>query len=132
MNKPHPSSLTEGLNPTQKEAVTWPPETPLLILAGAGSGKTRILTHRIAHLIQSGVPSFHILGVTFTNKAAGEMRDRVQKLVSQQVWISTFHSTCLRILRQDGLAIGIDPRFLIYDEYDQLQIIKECCKDLGL
>lgn len=129
---PDPSALTSKLNPAQREAVQWPAETPLLVLAGAGSGKTRILTHRIAHLIRQGVPAFHILGVTFTNKAAGEMRARVQKLVAQQVWISTFHSTCLRILRQDGAAIGIDPHFLIYDEYDQLQLIKECLKDLNM
>ncbi|HNX69372.1 MAG TPA: UvrD-helicase domain-containing protein [Candidatus Omnitrophota bacterium] len=125
-------SLTAGLNPTQKEAVTWPPQRPLLILAGAGSGKTRILTHRIAYLISCGVPAFHILGVTFTNKAAAEMRLRIEKLVSQQVWISTFHSTCLRILRMDGAAIEIDRSFIIYDEYDQLVIIKECIAELGL
>ncbi len=126
-----PESILEKLNPTQREAVTWGP-TPLLILAGAGSGKTRILTHRIAHLISCGIPSFHILGVTFTNKAAQEMRSRIEKLVAQQVWISTFHSTCLRILRQDGPAIDLDKNFIIYDEYDQLQVIKECVKDLSL
>lgn len=126
------TDILSALNSTQREAVTWPKETPLLILAGAGSGKTRILTHRIAHLISQGIPGFHILGVTFTNKAAGEMRSRVEKLTRQQVWISTFHSTCLRILRQDSAAIGMDPKFIIYDEYDQLQIIKECLRDLNL
>ena len=131
MSNSRHSSLLSGLNPTQREAVIWPKETPLLVLAGAGSGKTRILTRRIAQLIQEGVPAFHILGVTFTNKAAGEMRARVQQLVAQQVWISTFHSTCLRILRQDGAAIGIDPKFVIYDESDQLQLIKECVRDLN-
>ncbi|OQA40240.1 MAG: ATP-dependent DNA helicase PcrA [Candidatus Omnitrophica bacterium ADurb.Bin314] len=124
-------NLLANLNPTQKEAVTWPKETPLLILAGAGSGKTRILTHRIAYLIREGVPGFNILGVTFTNKAAGEMRARVERLTNQQVWISTFHSTCLRILRMDGAAIGLDPHFLVYDESDQLQLIKECIRELS-
>lgn len=123
--------LLAQLNPAQRQAVTWP-ATPLLILAGAGSGKTRILTHRIAHLIQCGVAPFNILGVTFTNKAAGEMKNRVQKLVSQEVWISTFHSTCLRILRMDGAGIGLDRNFSIYDDSDQLVIIKECMKELNL
>lgn len=125
------NDILSTLNSTQKQAVTWSPGTPLLVLAGAGSGKTRILTHRIAYLISCGVPAFHILGVTFTNKAAQEMRTRIEKLVSQQVWVSTFHSTCLRILRMDGAAIEIDRNFIIYDEYDQLQIIKECVQELG-
>jgi DNA helicase-2/ATP-dependent DNA helicase PcrA len=124
-------SLLAQLNPVQKEAVTWP-HSPLLVLAGAGSGKTRILTHRIAHLISQGVRPFHILGVTFTNKAAGEMRSRVQRLVHQDVWIQTFHSTCLRILRIDGASIGLDRHFAVYDDSDQLTIIKECLKDLQL
>jgi DNA helicase II / ATP-dependent DNA helicase PcrA len=124
--------LLADLNPAQKEAVSWPPVRPLLILAGAGSGKTRILTHRIAYLIEHGVPAFHILGVTFTNKAAAEMRNRIEKLVSQRVWVSTFHSTCLRILRQDGPAMELDRNFIIYDEYDQLQVIKECVAELKL
>ena len=124
--------LLAGLNPAQKEAVTWSPVRPLLILAGAGSGKTRILTHRIAYLIEHGVPAFNILGVTFTNKAAAEMRNRIERLVSQRVWVSTFHSTCLRILRQDGPAMELDRNFIIYDEYDQLQVIKECVAELKL
>ncbi len=124
--------LLSDLNPAQREAVSWPPVRPLLILAGAGSGKTRILTHRIAYLIEHGVPAFNILGVTFTNKAAAEMRNRIEKLVSQRVWVSTFHSTCLRILRQDGPAIELDRNFIIYDEYDQLQVIKECIAELKL
>ncbi len=124
--------LLAGLNPSQKEAVTWSPVRPLLILAGAGSGKTRILTHRIAYLIGQGVPAFNILGVTFTNKAAQEMRNRIERLVAQRVWVSTFHSTCLRILRQDGPAIELDRNFIIYDEYDQLQVIKECVAELKL
>ena len=124
--------LLVNLNPSQKEAVTWPPVRPLLILAGAGSGKTRILTHRIAYLIEHGVPAFNILGVTFTNKAAQEMRNRIEKLVAQRVWVSTFHSTCLRILRQDGPSMELDRNFIIYDEYDQLQVIKECIAELKL
>ncbi len=124
--------LLKGLNPAQREAVTWPADKPLLIIAGAGSGKTRILTHRIAWLIGKGIPAFSILGVTFTNKAAKEMQHRIERLVSQRVWISTFHSTCLRILRQDGAAIGIDPLFSILDEQDQLSNIKECLYDLQM
>jgi len=124
--------LLRDLNPMQREAVAWLPVRPLLILAGAGSGKTRILTHRIAWLIAHGVPAFNILGVTFTNKAAQEMRSRIEKLVAQQVWVSTFHSTCLRILRQDGPAIELDRNFIIYDEYDQLQVIKDCVAELNL
>ncbi|HTL47933.1 MAG TPA: UvrD-helicase domain-containing protein [Verrucomicrobiae bacterium] len=123
--------LLEKLNPAQKEAVIWP-ASPLLILAGAGSGKTRILTHRIAHLIFEGVPSFNILGVTFTNKAAQEMKLRVQRLVNQDVWISTFHATCLRILRMEAPRIEIDRNFSIYDDSDQLTLIKECVKELNM
>lgn len=125
-------SLLEKLNPAQKEAVIWPPNKPLLILAGAGSGKTRILTHRIGYLLSCGVRSFNILGVTFTNKAAEEMRHRVQKLVNQDVWVSTFHSTCLRILRIDGAALGLDPHFAIYDEQDGLAVIREIVRELKM
>lgn len=125
------STILENLNDGQKEAVTWG-TTPLLILAGAGSGKTRILTHRVAYLITQGIPSFHILAVTFTNKAAQEMKTRIHKLVSQDVWVSTFHATCLRILRMDGSAIDLDRRFTIYDEQDQLVLIRECLKELNM
>lgn len=126
------TDLLSSLNPAQREAVIWPAR-PLLILAGAGSGKTRILTHRIAHLIQTGAAApFNILGVTFTNKAAQEMKVRVQKLVSHEVWVSTFHSTCLRILRMDGPAIGLDRNFTIYDDSDSKVIIKECMKELNI
>ncbi|MDP3919547.1 MAG: UvrD-helicase domain-containing protein [Candidatus Omnitrophota bacterium] len=126
-----PEAILADLNDAQKQAVTWPAQ-PLLILAGAGSGKTRILTRRIAHLVKSGVPSFNILGVTFTNKAAQEMKLRVQQLINQDVWISTFHATCLRILRMEGPAIGIDKNFTIYDDQDQMSVIKDCLKELGL
>lgn len=124
--------ILTSLNPAQKEAVTWPAAKPLLILAGAGSGKTRILTSRIAWLILHGVRGFNILGVTFTNKAASEMKSRVQKLTNSDVWVSTFHSTCLRILRMDGPRIGLDKNFTIYDDSDQLVIIKEALKELRL
>ncbi len=124
--------ILSDLNPPQKEAVSWPIEKPLLVLAGAGSGKTRILTRRIAHLILQGVPSFCLLGVTFTNKAAEEMRRRVKSLVRHEVWVNTFHSTCLRILRQEAPAIELRPDFLIYDEQDQLVLIKECLKEMNL
>ena len=117
------NALLTNLNPAQREAVSWG-NSPLLILAGAGSGKTRILTHRIAYLISQGAAPFQILGVTFTNKAAQEMKQRVAKLVRQEVWVSTFHSTCLRILRMDGPAIELDRNFTIYDEHDQLVLIK--------
>ncbi len=130
MNRFSVDQLLEKLNPEQQKAVTAP-EGPLLVLAGAGSGKTRILTFRIAFLIAQGVPSFNILGVTFTNKAADEMKRRVHQLVSQEVWVSTFHSTCLRILRLEGDAIGLGRNFSIYDDHDQLVLIKECLAELN-
>jgi len=123
--------ILQNLNPAQKEAVTWD-FRPLLILAGAGSGKTRILTHRIAYLILKGVPAFNILGVTFTNKAAQEMKARVVKLTQRDVWVSTFHSTCLRILRTDAQRIELERNFSIYDDSDQLSLIKECLKEMNL
>ena len=124
--------ILNDLNPSQQEAVIWSPDRPLLVLAGAGSGKTRILTRRIAYLISQGAPAFSLLGVTFTNKAAEEMRKRVKKLVRQEVWVSTFHSSCLRILREEIQAIGFPKNFVIYDEYDQLVIIKECLKEMNI
>ncbi len=123
--------ILKNLNPSQKEAVIWD-FTPLLVLAGAGSGKTRILTSRIAHLMLRGVPAFHILGVTFTNKAAQEMKARVTRIANQDVWISTFHSTCLKILRSDAGRLDLDRGFIIYDDGDQLALIKECLKELNL
>jgi DNA helicase-2/ATP-dependent DNA helicase PcrA len=122
--------LLQKLNPEQKKAVTAP-DGSVLVLAGAGSGKTRILTFRIAYLIARGVPSFNILGVTFTNKAADEMKRRVSELVRQDVWVSTFHSTCLRILRIEGEAVGVGRNFSIYDDHDQLVLIKECLNELN-
>lgn len=125
-------SILRDLNPPQKEAVTWPAEKPLLVLAGAGSGKTRILTRRIAYLLAQGIPSFNLLGVTFTNKAAEEMRKRVRELVRQEVWVSTFHSACLKILREEAPALGFPRDFLIYDDTDQFVILRECLKEMNL
>ena len=109
-------SIYESLNPMQREAVLCT-EGPLLVLAGAGSGKTRVLTHRVAYLIEEKkVAPWNILAITFTNKAAGEMRDRVDRLVTQgaeAVWVSTFHSSCVRILRRHISYLGFDTDFTI-------------------
>src|SRR5215472_7741879 len=111
-------SILEGLNPEQREAVTTT-EGPLLVLAGAGSGKTRVLTQRIAYLVGvCGIAPESILAVTFTNKAAGEMRDRVEKLLGADaagIWLSTFHSVCVRILRREIGHLGFTRGFAIYD-----------------
>lgn len=126
--------VLQSLNPQQRDAVTHG-DGPLLVLAGAGSGKTKVLTHRIAHLISRGVGPANILAVTFTNKAAGEMKERVEALVgfsAQKIWVSTFHSTCVRILRSDGDKNGIDSHFVIYDSSDQLALIKEILKELNI
>lgn len=128
--------ILEGLNPEQEEAVKHF-KGPLLILAGAGSGKTRVLTHRIAYLISEyGVNPWNILALTFTNKAAGEMRERVDNIVSgrnaQDVWVSTFHSMCVRILRRYIEAIGYTRSFTIYDSDDQKTLMREVIKYLQL
>ncbi len=127
-------NFTDGLNPTQIDSVKHG-DGPLLILAGAGSGKTRTITHRIAYLVnEKGIPPFNILAVTFTNKAASEMKERVGKLIDSNVkglWIGTFHSICLRILKRDiDFLDGYDRRFVIYDDQDQLKVIKDCLKEL--
>ena len=128
-------SIYDTLNEQQKEAVLYT-EGPLLILAGAGSGKTRVLTHRIAYLIEEmGVNPWNILAITFTNKAAGEMRERVDKLVgfgSESIWVSTFHSTCVRILRRHIDLLGYDTNFTIYDTDDQKTLMKDVCKLLQI
>ena len=124
-------SIYDTLNREQKEAVLTV-EGPLLLLAGAGSGKTRVLTHRIAYMIdEMGVNPWHILAITFTNKAANEMRERVDNLVgfgSEQIWVSTFHSTCVKILRRHIDRLGFDNGFTIYDTDDQKAVIKDICK----
>lgn len=125
--------ILADLNPPQREAVETL-DGPLLILAGAGSGKTRVVTRRIANLIRHGVPPWAILAITFTNKAAGEMRRRVEDLTGPAggVWISTFHSFCARILRRDGPEMGLSPDFTIYDEDDAKEILRKIVKDLDL
>ncbi|MBF8984338.1 UvrD-helicase domain-containing protein [Lutibacter sp. B2] len=122
------------LNPPQREAVLKT-EGPLLILAGAGSGKTRVLTHRIAHLIDElGVYPGNILAITFTNKAAKEMKERVTNLLGRptDIWVSTFHSSCVRILRREIQKIGYSRDFVIYDAMDQKVVFKECYKELNI
>ncbi len=127
--------LLDGLNPAQHEAVTHP-EGPLLVVAGAGSGKTRVLTHRIAHLIRDGgVSPFEILAITFTTKAAGEMRERISRLVgpvADKMWISTFHSACVRILRRDAHLLGYPSNFSIYDQADAVRLTGYVIRDLEL
>lgn len=130
------SDILQNLNPAQQDAVRHG-AGPLLIFAGAGSGKTRVLTHRIAHLIsEHDVSPRRILAVTFTNKAAQEMKTRVEALVgddlARDMWIGTFHAICSRLLRYDGAQNGIDPAFVVYDDSDQMVVVKECLKDLGL
>ena len=129
------SEVLAGLNPSQREAVEAI-SGPVLILAGAGSGKTRVITHRIAHLaLDRGVPSERILAVTFTNKAAEEMRVRAARLLGDhpmRAWISTFHSLCVRLLRREAEAAGLPPEFLIYDEDDQLAAVREAMRALDV
>lgn len=128
-------SKYDGLNSMQQEAV-YHTEGPVLILAGAGSGKTRVLTHRIAYLIEEkGINPWNIMAITFTNKAAQEMRERVDKIVgfgSESIWVSTFHSSCVRILRRYIDRLGYDNNFTIYDTDDQKTVIKEVCKRLNI
>jgi DNA helicase-2/ATP-dependent DNA helicase PcrA len=124
--------LLAGLNPAQREAVTHI-EGPLLVLAAAGSGKTRVITRRVAHLMDQGVHAGNILAITFTNKAAGEMRQRVQQLVPKsRVWVSTFHSLGARLLREYGGQLGIDKGFTIYDQADRAKLVKTAIEDVGL
>lgn len=128
-------SSYDTLNGPQREAV-FHTEGPLLILAGAGSGKTRVLTHRAAYLIEEkGVNPYQIMAITFTNKAAGEMRERIDDIVgfgSESIWVSTFHSTCVRILRRYIDRIGFDNNFTIYDSDDQKTVMKDICKRLEI
>src|ERR671917_1160403 len=128
-------SLLEGLNEPQRDAVTHG-EGPLLILAGAGSGKTRVLTHRIAYLLRTGqARADEILAITFTNKAAQEMRERVELLVgraTRAMWVMTFHSACVRMLRADAHRLGYTRQFTIYDAADSRRLIKKCLDDLDI
>ena len=128
----HP--LLNRLNPVQREAVIYG-EGPLLLFAGAGSGKTRVLTHRVAYLIAvRNVSPRQIMAVTFTNKAAHEMKERIGKLVGESIgrhlWVGTFHATCARLLREHGQNIGLDRNFVVYDDSDQITLIKECFRQL--
>ena len=128
--------LLRGLNPSQQEAVTHG-DGPLLIFAGAGSGKTRVLTHRIAYLIgRRGVRPRNILAVTFTNKAANEMRERLGRILGmeagREMWVGTFHAICARLLRERGTAIGLERGFVVYDDGDQITLMKECLSQLNL
>src|SRR3954454_855360 len=130
-----PESFLEGLNEPQREAVLHH-EGPLLILAGAGSGKTRVLTHRIAHLVASGgAQPGQILAITFTNKAAQEMRERVEALVGRRtraMWVMTFHAACARMLRADAPRLGYTRQFTIYDKADSRRLVKHCIDQVGI
>jgi DNA helicase-2/ATP-dependent DNA helicase PcrA len=127
--------ILDPLNAEQRAAVTHK-DGPLLILAGAGSGKTRVLTHRVAYLLREGIPARQILAVTFTNKAAREMRDRLERLVGKEklaeLTVGTFHGFCARLLRHDGPAVGIDRGFTIYDEGDQRALMRQAMDDTGV
>ena len=121
------------LNKEQQEAVKHM-EGPLLILAGAGSGKTTMMTHRIAYMLENGVSPYNILAVTFTNKAAGEMKDRIESLTggTRGMWVMTFHAMCVRILRNHGEVLGFKNGFSIYDESDKKALLKRIVKDLTI
>lgn len=124
----------ESLNPAQREAVEWP-GGPLKIIAGAGSGKTRVITCRIARLLAEGTPPYRILAVTFTNKAAKEMKERLEAMVGpagRSLWVGTFHSICARLLRMEGQAIGMDPSFVVYDDGDQLTLARDLIRQRNL
>ncbi|MGA8766734.1 MAG: UvrD-helicase domain-containing protein [Candidatus Acidiferrales bacterium] len=136
-NSPQRVPLIAGLNERQSEAVLTT-EGPLLVLAGAGTGKTRVITYRVAHLIEQGVPPSSILAVTFTNKAAGVMKERISELLRASgrgafdIWVSTFHSFCARLLRRESQAIGLPRDFAIYDDDDQTAAVKRALLQLGL
>ncbi len=130
------NALLDALNPQQREAVVHT-DGPLLVVAGAGSGKTRVLTHRVAHLIETGVAEpGEILAITFTNRAANEMKERVERLVggrtAARMWVMTFHAACGRLLRRDAQRIGYRPSFTIYDQADQVRLVKSCIEELEL
>ena len=131
----NPDLLLAGLNPEQEAAVVHA-GGPLLVVAGAGSGKTRVLTRRIAYLMaRRQVAPYEILAITFTNKAAGEMKDRVTELVgpiARSMWVSTFHSACVRLLRQEASRLGYSNSFSIYDQADSLRLVTIVAKELHL
>src|SRR5580704_14942836 len=131
-----PEALARELNPAQVEAVLHPPG-PLLVIAGAGSGKTRVITYRLARLVATGADPRRIVAVTFTNKAAGELRERVDKLLwermkvgSRGLWVGTFHAISARLLRQWGEAVGLRKDFVIYDDDDQKRLLGRVLTDL--
>ena len=128
-----PETYLADLNPAQREAVLTT-EGPLLVIAGAGSGKTRVLTYRVAHLLAAAASKPNeILAITFTNKAAGEMRERVERMlgpVARAIWILTFHSACGRILRREAERLGYRSNFTIYDQADQVRLVKACLEEL--
>src|SRR3954471_3779590 len=130
-----PEQYLAELNPAQREAVVRT-EGPLLVIAGAGSGKTRVLTYRVAHLLTAcGAKSNEILAITFTNKAAGEMRERLESLLEERargLWILTFHAACGRILRREAERLGFKSSFTIYDQGDQTRLVKQCLEELEL
>src|SRR5580693_9973956 len=126
----------DSLNEPQASAVAHT-AGPLLVFAGAGSGKTRVITYRIANLVARGrVPPWRILAVTFTNKAAGEMRARLERLcgadLARAFWVGTFHATCAKLLRLHGSALGVQPNFVIYDSADQKAVVARALKELAL
>src|SRR5262245_2987215 len=129
---PQPDEFLADLTDAQREAVTHF-EGPLLILAGAGSGKTRVITRRVAYLLRQGVRPYNILAITFTNKAAGEMRQRVETLVpNSRVWVSTFHSLGARLLRQYGERLNLNRNYTIYDQNDRHRVIKAALEASGV
>jgi DNA helicase-2/ATP-dependent DNA helicase PcrA len=129
------TNYLNDLNEAQKQAVINT-EGPALVIAGAGAGKTRVLTYRIAHLLQNGVPAGKILALTFTNKAAREMKDRITRIVSPEItrylWMGTFHSVFAKILRMEGERLGYKPNFTIYDSSDSKSLIRTIKKELNL
>ena len=133
MSATQPETYLADLNPAQREAVITT-EGPLLVIAGAGSGKTRVLTHRVAHLLAAcGAKPNEILAITFTNKAAGEMRERVTNdlgPIARAIWIMTFHSACGRMLRSEAERLGYRSNFTIYDQADQVRVVKACLEEL--
>jgi DNA helicase-2/ATP-dependent DNA helicase PcrA len=132
---PISADFVNDLNPVQREAVTTT-DGPLLIVAGAGSGKTRVLTYRIAYLLARGVPPWHVLALTFTNKAAAEMKERIAVLVGDQrarpLWMGTFHSVFSRILRREADRIGYTSSFTIYDTDDSLAVVRAAMSQFGM